>query len=307
MNEATLPVGRPFNRKVFLTWSAILLPASFAVVPFAISLQREFPPPDLGSLTIESATLISSAANALLAIGLAALGLYLACRIGTGMPLVEEWAEGRSRGRKATRIASMGIMAGVVASLALILLDVFVFSQPLTGILHPPGVDLSGFRPPFWQGCLAAITAGVVEETLFRLFGLTFFAWLGSFLFKGMDGRPALTVLWIANVLAALAFGVSHLGNLAIFGLEPTPEVLVRMLTLNGVIGMIYGWLYWTYGLISAVIAHLITDVVIIAIGFLASGSGSEMGALKVFALGFVVISSLALLLWWAGARTEGR
>lgn len=34
--------------------------------------------------------------------------------------------------------------------------------------------------PPAWQGLLASFSAGVTEETIFRLFGLSLLAWLGT-------------------------------------------------------------------------------------------------------------------------------
>ncbi len=118
-------------------------------------------------------------------------------------------------------------------------------------------------RPPAWQGALASFSAGVTEEVIFRLFGVTVLAWIGSFLFKDAEGRPIPAVFWIANILIAVGFGIAHLPATALVGIPLTPLVITRAIVLNGVGGVIFGWLYWTRGLESAMVAHFSTDIVL--------------------------------------------
>lgn len=42
-----------------------------------------------------------------------------------------------------------------------------------------------------------------------------------------------------------------------------TSIVVVRALVLNGIAGLLFGWLYWRRGLEAAVIAHFATDIVL--------------------------------------------
>jgi ABC-2 type transport system ATP-binding protein len=116
--------------------------------------------------------------------------------------------------------------------------------------------------PPLY-GFLAAVSAGITEETIFRLFGLSLLAWLGGLLFQELDGRPKLAVLWTANILFALAFGAAHLPGAEAMGWPINTLVVTRTLILNGLAGLVLGWLFWTFGLETAMLAHFFGDVVL--------------------------------------------
>jgi hypothetical protein len=47
------------------------------------------------------------------------------------------------------------------------------------------------------------------------------------------------------------------------------PAVILMVLLMNGLAGLIFGWLYWRYGLLSAMVAHFSTDIVLHMIGAL--------------------------------------
>jgi membrane protease YdiL (CAAX protease family) len=42
-----------------------------------------------------------------------------------------------------------------------------------------------------------------------------------------------------------------------------TPIVVIRAIVLNGILGILYGWLYWHRGLESAMITHFSTDIML--------------------------------------------
>jgi membrane protease YdiL (CAAX protease family) len=91
---------------------------------------------------------------------------------------------------------------------------------------------------------------------------MSLIAWLGSFISKTPDGKPTGAIFWIANILAAVLFGLGHLPATANI-LPLTPLVITRAILLNGVGGVIFGWLYWKRGLESAMIAHFSADIVL--------------------------------------------
>jgi ABC-2 type transport system ATP-binding protein len=115
--------------------------------------------------------------------------------------------------------------------------------------------------PPFY-GFLAAFSAGITEETTFRLFGLSLLAWLGGLLYRSSDGRPKLGVLWTANFLFALAFGAMHLPAARSLGWPINTLIVTRTLVLNGIGGLVLGWLFWTLGLETAMLAHFFGDII---------------------------------------------
>src|SRR5512141_751296 len=100
-------------------------------------------------------------------------------------------------------------------------------------------------------GFLASISAGITEEALFRLFGLSLLAWLGGLLFHDADGRPRVILVLIANLLLALGFGAVHLQKFAVMGWPVNPLVITFTLLLNAIGGLAFGWLFWTFGLES--------------------------------------------------------
>jgi membrane protease YdiL (CAAX protease family) len=112
---------------------------------------------------------------------------------------------------------------------------------------------------------LASLSAGIGEEIAFRGFVFGLWGFLLNWLLKRFHGRTA--ALWIANGIAALAFGAGHLGTLfALTGVtslaELNPVLLAEIFLLNGVVGLVAGERYMKDGLVAAAGVHFWTDVV---------------------------------------------
>ena len=147
------------------------------------------------------------------------------------------------------RIVYPGALFGIFLGLLLYFFDKTVFASSL----------LSGEHPPFWMGALASIYGAVNDEVLTRLFLLTL---IYFFLRKCLKTGERTWLLWIATFLVALLFGLGHLP--ALFKLmSPSGFEIFRVLFLNGLAGMTFGWLYWSRGLWTAMLAHFIADLMI--------------------------------------------
>ena len=108
----------------------------------------------------------------------------------------------------------------------------------------------------------ASFYGGINEEILVRLLGLSALAWLLSKVWHTSAALPTDTVFWIANVALAILFGIGHLPALKnLLGRIP-PLMLARSLLLNFPIGLLCGWLFWTYGIEAAIVAHFSADIV---------------------------------------------
>lgn len=118
-------------------------------------------------------------------------------------------------------------------------------------------VELPGSIP----GLLAAFGAGVNEEIWFRLGILTTLVGFGSWLLK--QEQPSTALFWSANIVAAVLFGVAHLPQFALMASGLPLAVVSLVLLQNGVVGLIFGWLYWQQGLLAAMLAHITADIVI--------------------------------------------
>lgn len=120
-------------------------------------------------------------------------------------------------------------------------------------------------HPGFPVSILASLSAGIGEEIVFRSFVFGLWGVILNWLFKHLNGRTA--ALWIANVIAALAFGAGHLGTLFFLTgasslAEVSPLLLSEVFLLNGIVGLVAGRRYITDGLFAAAGVHFLTDVV---------------------------------------------
>lgn len=147
-------------------------------------------------------------------------------------------------------------LLGLVCGALLVLADLFF--APINGFGPMP-------HPGFPLSIIASLSAGIGEEILFRMFVFGLWALLLNWLLQRLNKRSI--ALWIANVIAALAFGAGHLGTiLFLTGAsslgELNPVLLVEVFLLNGVIGLIAGQRYLKDGLVAAAGVHFWTDVV---------------------------------------------
>jgi membrane protease YdiL (CAAX protease family) len=121
-----------------------------------------------------------------------------------------------------------------------------------------PGLD----NPNTFEMFLRTLSAGLTEEILFRLGLMTFFVWVIRLIVK----VPAVRTpsLWVGNLLAALLFTSAHFPQLTFqtYGWS----LLIPFVIFGSGTGLIMGWLYMRYSLISAIIAHFIADLVVYVI-----------------------------------------
>jgi hypothetical protein len=256
MKKIILATKRHWDWKVFFVLVALIIPASFAILPYAIHMQNV-------SFGWEMLVL-DRLVNSILPLSLlGGIGLVLANRVGLGMPFIEAWVKRESGSYGFRQITALAWISAVVLVLLALFLHAVVFDPPLNALLEKTGIAIpeATAMPPLY-GFLAAISAGITEETLFRLFGLSLLAWLGGLLFHDSDGRPKLIVFWTANILFALTFGAAHLPTEAAIGLPLNPLVITSTLVLNGIGGLVFGWLFWTFGLESAILAHILADII---------------------------------------------
>lgn len=119
---------------------------------------------------------------------------------------------------------------------------------------------------PFWQVegvhtlregrdaaslALGLLYGGLTEELLLR-FG--FMSLLAVGLLRLL---PRQASLWIAAVLAALAFALAHLPAVVLEAGALPPALLARTLIWNGLLGFAFGAAFLRHGLEAAILAHM--------------------------------------------------
>lgn len=251
-----------FPWRLFWLLAAMMIAATLLLVPYAVRLGSATMPELSDNLPLVA---LSSIVQTVLLYWPAALvGLLVARRLELGAPYLAAIAERRPLPAGFRRglipAAVLGFGSGVV-----LLILAGVFTQLMPGDFAELSASMTPENSPnALEGFMASIAAGINEEILLRLFLLSLLAWVIQFVARRRtSGRPSPAILWAANVLAAVIFGLAHLPNLTMLGVPVTFGLLVYIITLNGLAGLGFGWLYWTFGLETAMLAHFFIDIVL--------------------------------------------
>ena len=250
------------NWKVYFSLLVAAVLATIAVIPYSLELQSGLLAQLDIPIPLPALIAIQMAQSALLLAILIFFGMILMKRVGLSTPILDSMTKGESASDILRAILPVSITLGVMAGLVIIGLD--LLWQPL--LLEELGDKADALaqtaQPAAWKGFLASFYGGIVEEILLRLFMMSLLAWLGSFISKTAEGKPTRTAFWIANILAAILFGLGHLPATAML-MPLTPFVIARAIVLNGLAGITFGYLYQSRGLESAMIAHFSADIVL--------------------------------------------
>lgn len=123
----------------------------------------------------------------------------------------------------------------------------------------PEEVPEYGFRGPI-GGILVSFGAGIGEEVWFRFGLMTFLLYLIKYALRHSTLTDGISLSVIAVV--GVAFGMAHLPQLWSYGVSDMFP-MVSTVAGNTVVSMLYGWCFWRYGLISAIVAHFSLDIVL--------------------------------------------
>lgn len=255
---------KPFNWKIFFVLLAASIVGVVAVIPYSLALQSltlselNLPIPTWLLLVLQ---VLQNVVIFAIAIG---IGLLAANRVGLGLPVLEARLQGESIREMIKPFLLPSILFGIIGSVLVILLDALLFSPMLTAELGDKAAKLTqqAMQPAAWKGLLASFYGGINEELLLRLGLMSVLVWLGRFVSKTKDDHPTLAVLWTANILAAVLFGLGHLPATAAF-ISITQLVILRAIMLNGIVGIACGFLYFKHGLESAMLSHFTADIVL--------------------------------------------
>ena len=250
-------------RVFFVLWIACIL-ATIAVLPYTLELQSSVLKDMQIGLPFPVVIALQVVQNAILFAIMIFGGLFCASRAGLGTPILDAATRGEPVAERVRALLPLSITLGILGTLVILGLEFFVFQPAMASELGEAAEALSLWtsQPAAWKGFLASFYGGIAEEVQLRLFLMTFFVWLGRFFSKTPDEKPTGPVIWVANLLAALVFGLGHLPIVA--SLVPlTSLVIARTALLNGLLGVVFGWLYWKRGLEAAMISHFSADIVL--------------------------------------------
>ncbi len=207
--------------------------------------------------------LAAQGAQALVVVGALSLwGLRMTARSGLQLP----WLRALVNGTPRPPFPWVAAVASGLAVGALILVASLVVDPFMPTLLHTASTSAATSA---WHGFLASFYGGAVEELELRLFAMTALVWLVARIGRKAPGP---TAYWFGILGAAILFGVGHLPAAA-QAWPLTTLVIARVVVLNAIGGVVFGWLYWKRGLEVAMLAHFSADLVLHVVGPLLPGA----------------------------------
>lgn len=107
---------------------------------------------------------------------------------------------------------------------------------------------------------------GITEEILLRWGVMAPIAWVLWRVGNRSEPRreaPSDRTVWVAIISSAVLFGIGHLPAAAMSSALTIP-VAAQIITLNTVVGVGFGWLFWRYSLETAMVAHTMFHVTLV-------------------------------------------
>ncbi|MFA5991374.1 MAG: CPBP family intramembrane glutamic endopeptidase [Candidatus Doudnabacteria bacterium] len=240
------------NKFLFLWLAGIV--GTMAVLPYAFTLQHEILAKVGQPLPI--LVLASIAQTAVLLAVAIFFGLKLTKSLN--LPVLALFDASIPTKEKLPSFFKLTVSAGIITAILITLGD------RLFGI-YLPQLAVANSQVAIWKTLLASLYGGIVEELLLRLFVMSLFAWILAKIFKSVEPLKNNIIMWSAIIISSVLFGLGHLPITSALT-AITPLVVFRAIVLNGIGGLVFGWLYWKKGLEYGIVAHFTADIVLLAI-----------------------------------------
>lgn len=239
---------RPRLRLSLLLWLAGML----GVVVITVTALPQL----LGDVTLPAplwvVSLASLAQSALLVALAVWSGVALAPKVGFSAPAFEAAVTARSIASALRPQLLPGLVAGVFGGAGLFAIG---------GYASPAA--LAEVQQRFTLPILARVLyGGITEELLLRWGLMTALVFLTWRFLQRRTGAPRAVYIWLSIVVSALLFGAGHLPAAAMLIGKLTGDVVLFVVGVNTAFGVLFGYLFWRYGLEAAMIAHVTAHVV---------------------------------------------
>jgi len=257
MPTASSPSPSVFWKQAATLWLGGFF-AFFCMLPYLWALKREdlMAAVESSGMTLPVIVLLAALQNGVMMALFVSTGLAAARRLGLRAPLSEALVTRTSLRSELLRwwmpATVLGLGGGAV---------VIALSSAFMPFM-PEGFTELGATTTWWHGLLASFYGGFTEELILRLFFLSVLALLLRFLFARSRRDLPDGIFWTANVVAAVLFGLGHLPAVPV-AVEITGTLVAYVILLNGILGVLFGWLFRKHGLEAAMLAHFAADIVL--------------------------------------------
>ena len=244
-DTAEVPVATPFWRRFWPLFGAGLAGVAslpLIVMPLLGARMKTGAPPGMSLRTLTALSLIQPT---LLLVCAAAIGTLVAHRVGFSSHLARVNVTRTLRSEW-----PLALVLGLATGIVVVALDRLLFRAAGTTVAAAAGDVLTGLVAGMLYG-------GLTEEIMMRWGLVSLLAWAGM----RVLGRGRATIYAAAIVVGAVVFAAGHLP--AASALAPLSRIgIARILLLNTIPGLVFGWLYWRRSLESAMAAHASVHVV---------------------------------------------
>lgn len=247
-----------FDWLLFLCLVGVSTPGSVVAIPQVLNtLEKTI----LSNLPVDTKIppkpiliVVSVAQSLILVVVAAAVGTAVAYRVDLQAPFFEALVSGGPIWSALRPQIIPALIAGVGGAIVFIAAYYLIF-RPRLDYQTVKSMENLRIGLGIWGRILYG---GIYEEVLTRWGLMSLFVWLGSLI----AGDPTSVVVWISIVISGILFGLGHLPSHLRAGCQKTPLFITLAISLNLWAALIFGWLFWQYGLISAMIAHILFHIV---------------------------------------------
>ena len=254
-----------FPWMIFFLLTAAGMLGTLAVIPYSLTMNKDATEKIKSGIQANGKRMPSvpvmillSAVQSTVLLGAASfVGLLASRQVGLGLPILQAALAGQPVGGMVKEMLAPALLLGLGSGVVIIALEAGYFMPRIPRKLASMDTNIA-----FWKRVLACFYGGIDEEILLRLFVMGGLVWLLGLVWQTPTGAPALGAYWTANILAAVLFGLGHLpATKAIVKLSPM--VVARAVVLNGIPGLVCGYLFMRYGLEAAMLCHFSLDILL--------------------------------------------
>lgn len=239
-----------FNINLWIIVVSLCIPGIWLMTKHTTKTLLENPE---NKLSKEKLTLIIWAQTLLIVTLCAVSGVFFGPKVG----LTDPFLHGITQGDLLLSNLSLQLAAGALAGIVCTSVWIICYYGFIRQRLDKKSVLITeGLRNQI--GLMTRITSGgITEEVIFRWGLLSIVMWLLSFPISSET-----TVFWISIIGTGVIFGLAHLpGNLAA-GCKPSVIFVTTAIVANLWVSVFCGYLFWKYGLIAAMIVHILFHVI---------------------------------------------
>ncbi len=242
------------NKKVFYALLILSTASTFLSLPFLLSLDALAPNPAVQSPVGLIAYLLGY--TAIFAVTIF-IGLKASKSAGLKLPAFEGLVGDKTVSQSVGGFWADSLLYGMLMALLVATLELlFVAVFGVSVVQNAVSASLS-------EKVLAVFYGAVNVEIIFRLFVMSIVVF--ALVKLNRDKKLGSIGMWTAILVTGALAGLAQLPALSdIVYLDPV--VVTRVVGLYVISGALFGYLYWKYGLLSAMMAHFAYDLTLFAV-----------------------------------------